>query len=185
MAGDVRKPLVVMTPKSLLRHPKAVSTLDELADGLFHPVLDDPRRAVARPPRDPRERQGRVRPHRGAERRTGPTSRSCASSSTTRSRGTRSGRSSSATRRTPSSSGCRRSRATWARGASCASSSWTARSKASRPAGPSVTSEGASSRAPPPARTTRSRTSRSARRRGPARRRAGDGGRLDALAVKC
>ncbi len=42
MAGDVRKPLVVMTPKSLLRHPKVVSTIDELADGAFHPVLDDP-----------------------------------------------------------------------------------------------------------------------------------------------
>ncbi len=42
MEGDVRKPLVVMTPKSLLRHPKVVSTLDELADGSFHHVLDDP-----------------------------------------------------------------------------------------------------------------------------------------------
>jgi 2-oxoglutarate dehydrogenase E1 component len=42
MEGDVRKPLVLMTPKSLLRHPKAVSTIDELADGTFHPVLDDP-----------------------------------------------------------------------------------------------------------------------------------------------
>ena len=41
----MRKPLVVMTPKSLLRHPKVVSTLDELADGTFHTVLDDPRRA--------------------------------------------------------------------------------------------------------------------------------------------
>ena len=31
--GRWRKPLVVMTPKSLLRHPQAVSPLDELADG--------------------------------------------------------------------------------------------------------------------------------------------------------
>ncbi len=37
-----RKPLVVMTPKSLLRHPLAVSTTDELAAGHFRPVLDDP-----------------------------------------------------------------------------------------------------------------------------------------------
>jgi 2-oxoglutarate dehydrogenase E1 component len=36
-----RKPLVVMTPKSLLRHPRAVSTLDELADGRFHRILAD------------------------------------------------------------------------------------------------------------------------------------------------
>jgi 2-oxoglutarate decarboxylase len=39
----LRKPLVVMTPKSLLRHPKVVSTLDELATGSFRTVLDDTR----------------------------------------------------------------------------------------------------------------------------------------------
>ncbi len=38
---DFRKPLVVMTPKSLLRHPKAVSTLNELTDQYFQEVLDD------------------------------------------------------------------------------------------------------------------------------------------------
>jgi 2-oxoglutarate dehydrogenase E1 component len=40
-----RKPLIVMTPKSLLRHPKAVSTLDECATGSFQPVLTDGRSA--------------------------------------------------------------------------------------------------------------------------------------------
>jgi len=35
------RPLVVMTPKSLLRHPKAASPLAELAHGSFKPVLDD------------------------------------------------------------------------------------------------------------------------------------------------
>ena len=39
----LRKPLVVMTPKSLLRHPKVVSTVDELASGAFQTVLDDAR----------------------------------------------------------------------------------------------------------------------------------------------
>jgi len=34
-----RKPLVVMTPKSLLRHPEVVSTLDELQDGAFQRVI--------------------------------------------------------------------------------------------------------------------------------------------------
>ena len=38
----LRKPLIVMTPKSLLRHPKVVSTVDDLASGVFRPVLDDP-----------------------------------------------------------------------------------------------------------------------------------------------
>lgn len=39
---DFRKPLVLMTPKSLLRHPKVHSTLDELASGPFQEVLGDP-----------------------------------------------------------------------------------------------------------------------------------------------
>jgi 2-oxoglutarate dehydrogenase E1 component len=38
---SVRKPLIVMTPKSLLRLPAASSTLDELATGRFHRVLAD------------------------------------------------------------------------------------------------------------------------------------------------
>ena len=38
---DFRKPLIVFSPKMLLRYPKAVSSLDELAKGSFHPVLDD------------------------------------------------------------------------------------------------------------------------------------------------
>jgi 2-oxoglutarate dehydrogenase E1 component len=39
---DVRKPLILMTPKSLLRHKRAVSTLDEMGpDSTFHRVLWD------------------------------------------------------------------------------------------------------------------------------------------------
>lgn len=38
-----RKPLIVMSPKSLLRHPLAVSSLEELAQGRFHEVLRDPK----------------------------------------------------------------------------------------------------------------------------------------------
>ena len=37
----LRKPLIIMTPKSLLRLPAATSTLDELATGRFHRVLHD------------------------------------------------------------------------------------------------------------------------------------------------
>lgn len=37
----MRKPLIVMSPKSLLRHPLAVSTLDELASGVFHNVIGE------------------------------------------------------------------------------------------------------------------------------------------------
>jgi 2-oxoglutarate dehydrogenase E1 component len=38
---EFRKPLVVFSPKNLLRHPKAVSTVEELAKGGFQEVLDD------------------------------------------------------------------------------------------------------------------------------------------------
>lgn len=36
-----RTPLVVFTPKSLLRHPRVISSLDELAEGKFKEVIDD------------------------------------------------------------------------------------------------------------------------------------------------
>jgi 2-oxoglutarate dehydrogenase E1 component len=37
----MRKPLIVMSPKSLLRHPLAVSKVEELAEGVFHNVIDE------------------------------------------------------------------------------------------------------------------------------------------------
>jgi len=44
----VRKPLIVMTPKSLLRHPKAVSTVAELETGSFQPLLVSPAEGPAK-----------------------------------------------------------------------------------------------------------------------------------------
>lgn len=41
MKWNFRKPLVVFTPKSLLRHPLVVSTKEELANGGFQEVIDD------------------------------------------------------------------------------------------------------------------------------------------------
>ncbi len=40
---NFRKPLVIMSPKSLLRHPKAVAELSDLTDNTFQEVLDDNR----------------------------------------------------------------------------------------------------------------------------------------------
>lgn len=36
------RPLIVMTPKSLLRHPMARSSLRELSESSFQPIIDDP-----------------------------------------------------------------------------------------------------------------------------------------------
>ena len=41
MLREFRKPLVVMTPKSLLRHELSVSALDELARGSFQNIIDE------------------------------------------------------------------------------------------------------------------------------------------------
>lgn len=41
MKADFRKPLIVFTPKSLLRHPLVISTVDEFANGSFQMLIDD------------------------------------------------------------------------------------------------------------------------------------------------
>ncbi|CAM1345958.1 2-oxoglutarate dehydrogenase E1 component [Tenacibaculum crassostreae] len=41
MKREFRKPLIVFTPKSLLRLPRAVNTIEELAAGTFQEVIDD------------------------------------------------------------------------------------------------------------------------------------------------
>src|SRR6266540_3588860 len=87
------RPLIVMTPKGLLRLKQAASTLAELAEGSFRPLLDDP---AAR--REPRRRTS---PWRG-------------SSSSTPSRSRRRPSSCGRTRASRRSSGSRRSRRTWA-----------------------------------------------------------------------
>lgn len=45
---NYRKPLIVFTPKSLLRHPKVVSTKEEFANGSFQMLIDDAEVKVAK-----------------------------------------------------------------------------------------------------------------------------------------
>ncbi len=48
MIRPIRKPLIVMTPKSLLRHKEAVSTMKDLADGRFQGVIGETEKLVAK-----------------------------------------------------------------------------------------------------------------------------------------
>lgn len=41
MKAEFRKPLIVFTPKSLLRHPLVLSSVDEFANGSFQMLIDD------------------------------------------------------------------------------------------------------------------------------------------------
>jgi len=50
MRRDFKKPLIIMAPKSLLRHPGAVSRIEEFTTGSFQEILDDPA-APAKPGR--------------------------------------------------------------------------------------------------------------------------------------
>jgi 2-oxoglutarate dehydrogenase E1 component len=48
MLRNYRKPLIVMSPKSLLRHKEAVSSLDDLAKGGFFPVIGEMEKLAAK-----------------------------------------------------------------------------------------------------------------------------------------
>lgn len=48
---DFRKPMVIMTPKSLLRHPLAVSPLSDLTEGYLQEIIDDPKFADQKNPK--------------------------------------------------------------------------------------------------------------------------------------
>ena len=96
---DFRKPLILMTPKSLLRHKRAASTLADISgESSFHRLLwDDAQypgkdtvkltRDFEDPPRRDVLRQGLLRPLRGTrEARASTTSICCVSNSSIRSR---------------------------------------------------------------------------------------------------
>ncbi|PWL39363.1 2-oxoglutarate dehydrogenase E1 component [Flagellimonas aquimarina] len=48
MKASFRKPLIVFTPKSLLRHPKVLSTKEEMANGSFQTLIDDDKATAAK-----------------------------------------------------------------------------------------------------------------------------------------
>ncbi len=128
-----RKPLVIFTPKSLLRHPRAVSTLHDFTTGGFPEILGDPRSPTTHAHlarglllrQDLLRSAGRARGAQGGPRGAG------ARGATLSVRGRAGARHAGALPgRRPKWSGRRKSRATWARGVSCASRSsrcWTIR----------------------------------------------------------
>ena len=133
---NFRKPLVLMTPKSLLRHKLAVSPLDEMADGQRASSSSSPRSTRSPPP----SRCGasccaparsittcwRERREAAIEGRRDRPARAALS----RSRSSTLGRGCSRRTATPRSSGARRSRRTWAPGPSSTGGSrrcWRAR----------------------------------------------------------
>jgi 2-oxoglutarate dehydrogenase E1 component len=115
-------PLIVLTPKSLLRHPAVASTPADLADGQWQPVLDDDERRETRGEvtrlicasgkmavdlaTSKRRARRRMRRFAGWSCCIRYPKKSCR----LRSRGIR---------HLPRSSGCRRSRRIWVRGNSC------------------------------------------------------------------
>ena len=48
LKADYRKPLIVFTPKSLLRHPRVVSSVNEFATGSFQPLIEDSSEKVSK-----------------------------------------------------------------------------------------------------------------------------------------
>ena len=48
MKRDFRKPLVLFSPKSLLRHPECRSSIDDLSKGSFLEVIDDAKASKSR-----------------------------------------------------------------------------------------------------------------------------------------
>ena len=123
MLRTFRKPLIVMSPKSLLRHKEAVSSLDELADGQFQTVIGEVEKLVAeeRQARHRVLRQGLLRaarvPARAQDRRRRDHPPRAAVSVPARRFHERRSRSIRTRRK---SSGARKSRRTRARGTGCA-----------------------------------------------------------------
>ena len=48
LKAKYRKPLIVFTPKSLLRHPRVTSKVEDFSDGCFQPLIDDHKANVSK-----------------------------------------------------------------------------------------------------------------------------------------
>ena len=145
MMRSLRRPLIVFTPKSLLRARTSRSSIDDLISGTFEEVLDDPSPLAARTCAASCSRRARSHSTRSPLATNGVRLRSRWSASSSSSRGpTAASRPSSARTRTPPRScGFRKSPRTWAPGTSSRASSTSTTTTPTRSSGCRATSPAA------------------------------------------
>ena len=166
MHRSIRKPLVVFTPKSLLRSPNAFADLDEFTSGSFRETIDDPTAVAGDLDRESVTTvalcSGKVAYDlmRRARRTRGPRGRRARRAAVPVARPSRSPRSCAATPTPPTWCGRRRSPRTWAPGASSTGGSGTSSTSSATTGTCAASAASPAPRRPPASTSSTTRSSR-------------------------